>query len=79
MIRLTEINKTNEYIECRAFVEDCSEPFVIRIDKNGDAVGDCIPPTDYGWCDEHIGQAIQYMKSLWKDAIVPTSKLIMWY
>lgn len=78
MIRLTQIEKSNNLITCKAFLEGSREaiPLTYHIDtQTFDAFSF---PEGFEWCRAHIAQAKRFFDQL-GDKKPPGEKLIMWY
>lgn len=79
MIRLTNIQKNNDYISCLAFVEDSKESFQLIYNIKNEDFDSYLLPKGYEWCKSHIAHAKRFMETILNKNEYPHEELIMWY
>ena len=79
MIKLRNIKKNNNVLECDIFPEDCKDKGHLIIEINSEKVVTCELPEGYEWCTNHIAHAKYKLLEMAKDGFIPKEKLIMWY
>lgn len=77
MIKLTQIKRSGDLIECKAFVEDCSEPILLRYSAADMDFETYVLPKGYEHCALHIAMARQYISN--NADSLPAEKIILWY
>ena len=80
MIRLKNIEKNNNILECDIFPEDSKIYGHIKVNLVSKEIDDYTLPKEYEWCRNHVVHA---QKALLELAVskepLPKNKLIMWY
>lgn len=79
MIKLEHINTTNDLISCTAFVEDCTEPIQISVNKISQEMVSSPLPENYEWCRTHLIYAKRALLAMIENGEIETSTMIMWY
>lgn len=78
MVKLRNIRRTNGYILCDAFVEDCQEPTRLALNETSAELDDYALPNGYEWCDYHIAYAKRYLQNLIGKNIETSTRNIVW-
>lgn len=80
MVKLKNITRTDSYIICDAYVEDCMEPVRLSYNAQTGEFSEFQLPKGYEYCDWHIlVYAKRFLNSLIYEQNIPTEQLIMWY
>lgn len=79
MIRLTEIQRNNGKIQCKAYVEDCDSAITLSLDEDTAELSKYELPDGYEWCKSHITHARKFLRTLIGTKQIPTQRVIMWY
>lgn len=78
MVRLKNIKKTNELIECDIVPEDSESAGHIVTDfKKGKLINYSLP-VGYEWCISHVMHASDNLVELSKEKEIPSTLLVMW-
>ena len=77
MILLTQIEKTDDFIKCVAYIEDSETPVPLTYSIQADEFFPFKYPPGYEWCTAHIAHAKRFIKKN-KDKL-PREENIMWY
>lgn len=79
MLRLTEIKRTDTYIEAYYTPEDITEKGYIKIDlKTGETIEKRITSYD-GFVTTYLNMASQALENMKNDETLPETKVVMWY
>lgn len=78
MIRLTEIQRKNNYIYCNAFLEDSTNAIQLRFSVASRNFDQYEFPDGYDWCKEHMNIAKHYLNSVCENDLIPENHTIMW-
>ena len=79
MVKLKDINRTDEGISCNAYVEGCKIPVKLFLKSaDADMVSDDLPD-GYEYCTSHLGFVERYIRTLFDASELPEERLIMWY
>lgn len=79
MIKLKNIKKNYDIIECDIIPENSSEHGHIRVDLKRKTLMDSVLPAGYEWCTNHIQHAASELIDLSKAKELPEEKLVIWY
>lgn len=79
MIKLTNIQKSDDFILCRAFVEDSKSGVDLKYNVRNDEFENFTLPVGYEWCLSHITHAKRFLRTLKEKSDCPNEELIMWY
>lgn len=78
MIKLQNIRKSSNLIECDFLPEDSVEYGHIILDTiSGEIIQQHIP-NGYGWCKKHLLHAVNALMSMINEDSFPKEKIIMW-
>ena len=79
MIRLKNIRKNNNIIECEIFPEDCKENGYLSVEIDSEEIVKYELPIGYEWCTNHIAHAERELLDMAKNNNVQKEKTIIWY
>lgn len=79
MIKLKNIERNDDIIECDIIPEDSRENGHIRIDLKKKILKDSVLPAGYEWCTNHIQHAASKLIELSEEKELPEEKLVIWY
>lgn len=79
MIKLKNIKRNDNIIECDIIPEDSQENGHIRVDLMGKILMDSALPDGYEWCTNHIQHAVSKLIELSTAKELPEEKLVIWY
>lgn len=78
MVKLINIEKTNEFITCEYSPEASGEKGYIKMDLQGNVVEKKLTSYD-GYISMYFGHARRRLKEILKEGHVPKESLVMWY
>lgn len=80
MIKLRNIKKNNQIIECDILPENSEEygHLVVDLASSNKLVTYSLP-TGYEWCVKHVYRALHKLVSLSKLNDIPTNAIVVWY
>jgi hypothetical protein len=78
MVRLKNLKKNKNTIECDFFPEDSNNPGHISVYIPSGLVIGCSYPDGYEWCLNHANHAKSELLKLAGENELPNEKLIMW-
>lgn len=79
MIKLKNIKKSKNSIECNIFPEDSRQSGHLCVDLILEEPRKYKLPAGYEWCRNHIAHATRELITLSKLEEIPDEKIIMWY
>ena len=79
MVKLKNIRRTNGFIVCEAFVEDCTESIELKLNETSAELDDYNLPDGYDWCISHVTHARKFLRTLIGKPNESTQRTIMWY
>lgn len=79
MVRLKNIKKTDDLIECDIIPEDSENVGHVVVDYKKEKLIDYSLPIGYEWCTSHVRHAYDNLIELSKREKLPSTWLVMWY
>lgn len=79
MVRLKNIKRNNNIIECDIIPEDSAEYGHVAVNIDSAAVESFSLPENYETCISHVHHAKRALLKIAKDEDLPEEKLVMWY
>lgn len=79
MIQLKDIKIKDKMIVCTAFVEDCTEPFEIRVNVESEELEPVILPHGYEWCKSHVAHAKFALLDMLESGEIKKQTTVAWY
>ena len=78
MIRLKNIEKNNNIIQCDIIPEDSNELGHLSIDIDTKKIIEQCLPDNYEWCKKHIQHAKDTLMQMVMNEKIEKEKLVMW-
>lgn len=79
MVKLKNIKKNNQIIECDILPEDSEEYGHIVVDLSSHKLISYSLPKEYEWCKKHVFHAHHKLISLSKSNELLTNAIVVWY
>lgn len=79
MVKLINIKKSGNVIECDIIPEDSKSTGHLIVDIDKEKIIKCSLPNGYEWCTNHVSHAFDNLLELASKEELPDSWLIMWY
>lgn len=79
MVKLVNLKRKNNIIECDLIPEDSLEFGHVIVDLGTEEVKGFTLPKGYEWCRNHINHARNKLIKLAGDKNLPEEYLVMWY
>ena len=79
MVRLNNIKKNGNIIQCDIFPEDSNIPGYIVVNINTETVREYELPKGYEWCNNHMNHAMRTLIEISNEKELPKERLVMWY
>lgn len=79
MVKLLNIKKNDNIIECDIMPEDSSKKGHLVVDISSEDILEYTLPADYEWCINHVHHAKRFLLRLKTSNDIPDERLIMWY
>lgn len=79
MVRLKNLKRNNDLVECDLYIEDSNDPqhFVINVETK--AIVEFSAPKDYEHCENHVAHAKRKIIELASQSELPSEYAVMWY
>ena len=78
MIKLKNVNKHNDTIQCDAYIEDSIEAVPLKLNLSTGMFDEYSLPRGYEWCSSHIAHARMVLIDMAKNENITSERLIMW-
>ena len=79
MVRLKNIERNNNIIECDIIPEDSEEYGHVAVNiETADVESYCLPE-NFEWCTNHVRYAKWVLLEMADDLDLPEERLVMWY
>ena len=79
MVKLKNIRKNKNIIECDILPEDSKEVGHLSVQIDSGEIKEYSLPVGYEWCRNHINHAQKVLLNFVRDNNIQKEKLVMWY
>lgn len=78
MIKLKNIEKSENIVKCDIFPEDSVSGGMLIYDIAADSIKDFELPEGYEWCKNHLSHAVKAIRNMVETNTIQNEKTIMW-